>query len=108
MPDEAIRDPVLARFRAELDAMYGDNLDRVVLYGSRARGDAREDSDYDVAVFLKAMPDRWKELDQLADLSLSVFDDLDGGWVHAIPFRVAARDAQAPLMGEIRREGREL
>ena len=38
--------------------MYGDRLERVVLYGSRARGDAREDFDYDVAVFLRNMPDR--------------------------------------------------
>jgi hypothetical protein len=32
-----IDDPVLARFRESLDAMYGDRLERVVLSGSRAR-----------------------------------------------------------------------
>ena len=58
-------DPVLARFRRALDEMYGNQLDRVVLFGSRARGDARPDSDYDVAVFLKSLPDRWAELDRL-------------------------------------------
>ena len=45
-------DPVLVRFRKALDEMYGDRLDRVVLFGSRARGDAHAESDYDVAVFL--------------------------------------------------------
>jgi predicted nucleotidyltransferase len=30
-------DPVLVRFRAALDELYGDRLDRVVLFGSRAR-----------------------------------------------------------------------
>jgi predicted nucleotidyltransferase len=45
-------DPILKRFRAALDEMYGDRLERVVLFGSRA-GDAGEDSDYDVALFLK-------------------------------------------------------
>jgi hypothetical protein len=30
-------DPVLRRFRAALDALYGDRLERVVLFGSRAR-----------------------------------------------------------------------
>jgi predicted nucleotidyltransferase len=30
------------------------NPDRVILYGSRARGDAREDSDYDLAFLFSA------------------------------------------------------
>ena len=44
-------DPVLVRLAAELRALYGPRLERVVLFGSRARGDFRDDSDYDVAVF---------------------------------------------------------
>ena len=48
-----IDDPILTRFRAALDALYGSRLERVVLFGSRARGEARQDSDYDVAVFLR-------------------------------------------------------
>jgi hypothetical protein len=32
-----ITDPVLARFRKALDKTYGARLERVVLYGSRAR-----------------------------------------------------------------------
>ena len=51
MPASPAADPVLKRFRAALDALCGDRVERVVLFGSRARGDAREDSDYDVAVF---------------------------------------------------------
>ena len=30
-------DPILARFRAALDELYGGRLERVVLFGSRAR-----------------------------------------------------------------------
>ena len=51
-------DPTLARFRAALAEVYGARIERIVLYGSRARGDARPDSDYDVAVFLRDMNDR--------------------------------------------------
>jgi predicted nucleotidyltransferase len=47
--------PILAKFRAALAETYGDRLERVVLFGSRARGDAQPDSDYDVAVFLNGM-----------------------------------------------------
>ena len=56
-------DPVLKRFRDALDALYGDRIERVVLFGSRARGDAHEDSDYDIAVFLKDLTDRWHEIE---------------------------------------------
>ena len=41
-------DPVLVRFRKALNEMYGGRLERAVLFGSRARGDARDESDYDV------------------------------------------------------------
>jgi hypothetical protein len=51
-------DPVLVRFRRALDEMHGHQLARVVLVGSRAP----PDSDYDVAVFLKILPDRWRSL----------------------------------------------
>jgi predicted nucleotidyltransferase len=40
----------------------------VVPFASRARGDARDDSDYDVAVFLKGLADRWQEVDRLIPL----------------------------------------
>jgi predicted nucleotidyltransferase len=102
-----IDDPVLARFRAALDAMYGQQIERVVLYGSRARGDARPDSDYDVAVFLRDMPDRFAELYRLADLSTDILGDT-GEFVHAMPHRAGAYDERTPLMREIRREGIEL
>lgn len=63
MTDQPTDDPELRRYKAALEAMYGDQIDRVVLFGSRARGDAHAESNYDVAVFLQSMPDRWRELD---------------------------------------------
>jgi predicted nucleotidyltransferase len=44
----------------------------VVLFGSRARGDARKDSDHDVAAFLKNLADRWQEVDRIAPLVTDV------------------------------------
>ena len=63
--------PILVRLRKALDEMYGNRLERVVLYGSRARGGAHADSDYDVAVFLHDMADRGPELHRLARIFLS-------------------------------------
>jgi predicted nucleotidyltransferase len=102
-----IDDPVLARFRKELDGMYGDRLERVVLFGSRARGDAHAESDYDVAVFLHDMSDRWAEMNRLADLSTSLIDET-GEFVHAMPYRAGAYNERTPLMLGIRRDGIDL
>jgi uncharacterized protein len=62
-----------------------------VLFGSRARGDAHEDSDYDVAVFLKDLTDRWPELDRLADLSTDILNQT-GEFIHAMPYRAGSYD----------------
>lgn len=43
----------LTRFRAAVTEIYGDRIERVVLFGSHARGDANPDSDYDIDVFIK-------------------------------------------------------
>ena len=103
----AVADPILKRFRAALDEMYDDRLERVVLFGSRARGDAREDSDYDVAVFLKGFTDRWQEVDRLIPVVTDIIDDT-GAVIHAMPYRAGAYNDRTSLMDEIRREGVEL
>jgi predicted nucleotidyltransferase len=103
----AVHDPILARFRAALSQLYGARLARVVLFGSRARGESRPDSDYDVAVFLNTLPDRWVELDRLADLRVSFLDET-GAFFDAKPYPAAAYRDATPLMHEIRREGLDL
>ena len=100
-------DPILTQFRAALNEIYGDRIDRVVLFGSRARGDERPDSDYDIAVFLKSLPNRWVELDRLADLRGSFLDET-GAFFDAKPYPATAYRERTPLMHEIREEGLDL
>jgi len=108
MGKPALDDPILRRFRTALEAAYGHRLERVLLYGSRARGEAGVDSDYDIAVFLREMPDRAVELNRLADIGTDSLYDT-GELVHAMPFSAGAySDQLAPLMHEIRREGLDL
>ncbi len=97
-------DPVLIRFRAALNEMYGNRLERAVLFGSRARGDAHKESDYDVAVFLNSLGDRWQELDRLANLRVRFIDET-GAFFDAKPYEASAYQERSPLMHEIRLDG---
>jgi predicted nucleotidyltransferase len=103
----AITDPVLRKFCAALDEMYGERIERVVLYGSRARGDARPDSDYDVAVFLTDLTDRWDEIDRIVEIETDILWET-GAVINALPFRAGAYQERTPLMHELRREGIDL
>ena len=107
MPAAALDDPILKRFRAALDELYGDRIERVVLYGSRARGDHREDSDYDVAVFLRDLTDRWKEVDRVVEISTDILT-ATGEVINAMPFRAGSYADRTSLMREIRIDGVDL
>ncbi len=60
--DEVLR--IVRELHHRLDAIYGDRLKGVYLYGSYARGDARDDSDVDVAVVLSGAVRRGEELNR--------------------------------------------
>src|SRR3954454_24361095 len=112
MPPALAGDPILKRLIAALDEMYGDRLERVVLFGSKARGDAGEDSDYDIAVFLKDLKEgdldtRWRELDRLANLRGAILPPTEP-LMDPKPYPAGAYRNPTSLMGEIRREGVDL
>ena len=107
MPIRAIDNPILKRFRAALDEIYGDRLERVVLFGSHARGDAREDSDYNIAVFIQDLDLLSKELDRLADVETDILYDTDAV-INALPFAAGAYRERTGFMHELRREGLDL
>ena len=107
MSEELPGDPILQRIRASLRAIYGDRIERLVLFGSRARGDARADSDYDVAVFLVNLTDRWREFHRLADLRTGILAET-GAFLEARPFRAGSYRDRTPLMHQIRRDGVDL
>jgi predicted nucleotidyltransferase len=100
-------DPVLQRFGESLRQRYGSRLERAVLFGSRARGDANPDSDYDVAVFLDQPRGLWEELGTLADITTDILLET-GAVISAKPFPSGAWRDRTPLMGEIRRDGKDL
>lgn len=73
---EAVREAIitaeqremLRRFREDVEHAFPGRVKRVVLFGSRARGDAEPDSDWDVAVFIDGY-DRLRERLDLAEIA---------------------------------------
>jgi predicted nucleotidyltransferase len=104
-----LNDPILSRFRAAVAELYGDRIERIVLFGSHARGEARPDSDYDVLVFIKdfGLRDRHEEMRRLSQITAAIIQDT-GEMISALPYPAGSYAARTPLMHEVRREGIDL
>ena len=101
MNSQVITDPILSRFRAALTEVYGDRLERAVLYGSRARGDHRPDSDYDIAVFIRNPGNFTDECAHLSEVSTDILLDT-GAVISATPFAAGAYRERTGFMHELR------
>ncbi len=60
---------ILKEFKEKLIELYKDQLVDVLLYGSFARREQREDSDIDIAVILKGNINPFKEIDRITEFS---------------------------------------
>ncbi len=100
-------DPVLTRFRAAVAEIYGDRVERIVLFGSRARGDAKPDSDYDIAVFIKDAGSFTDESTRLAIVETDILFDT-GAVISAMPFPAGTYRERTGFMHELRKDGLDL
>ena len=85
---------------------YREWLDRVVQFHSRARGDARSDSNHDLALFLKEPLECWLEIKRLCEL----YDDFldDDAFIDTKPYPANRWSARTPSMRKIHRNGIEM
>jgi len=85
-------------------------VEKLILFGSRARGQARPDSDYDVAVVVQDLSDRQQIRRTLSDLAYSHI--LNGFYIRPVVLPSGYLDAdgrtQTELAEEILRDGAEI
>lgn len=95
----------LRAFVRRIQALYGDRLKQVILYGSCARNEATPDSDIDLAIVLAGEVVPSKEIDRMIDAITDV--NLEYGVLLSV-YPVSENDYQkrnSPLLMNIRREG---
>ena len=97
---------ILKKFKQKIADLYGQRLEKVVLYGSYARGRANDEhSDIDLAVVLAGAVDPCEEIERMAD----VFTDLNLEHdVLIAVYPVSASDfdkVESPLLINVRKEG---
>ena len=95
----------LKKLKRELIRIYGEQVDSIILYGSQARGDAREDSDIDVLLVLRDEFDYLEMLKRSDDQAASLSLDNDAVISRAFVSKAEYQKRNSPFLINIRRDG---
>lgn len=94
---------VFALYRELAVQRFGGDLDRIVLFGSRARREDHQDSDWDVAVFLKRAITAADQR-SVSEVGHDVMCET-GAMIQSIALPAARWHANDELIRNIRRDG---
>ena len=98
-------DAILRTLQQELAKALGSQLERVVLYGSRARGEARPDSDIDVLIVVKGEVNYPDLMQRTSEIVAGVSLQNDVVISRTFASRAQFETAQNPFFINVRREG---
>ncbi len=96
---------ILKELKRELLRIYGRQVDSIILYGSQAHGDAREDSDIDVLLVLKDDFNYLEMLKRSDDQVVSLSLENDVVISRAFVSKKEYTEKQSPFLINIRRDG---
>lgn len=99
-------EPIVREFKAALQALYGDRLHEVILYGSYARGDYDEESDIDLMVVLNDEEvNTYREIRKMSELE-TIFLLKYGIVISILPTSFKRLNQSVmPIYDEVRRDG---
>jgi uncharacterized protein len=105
LPCDTKTQTVLSLLRTKLEQQYQERLDRIVLFGSQARGEATEDSDIDVLIVLDDPVNASVEIQQTSEMSASLCLEHNILISRLFMGRSRFETENTPLLQNIRREG---
>ena len=96
---------ILQELRSQLFATLGEKIAALILYGSQARGDARDDSDIDVLIVLKDEFSYAEMLNRTITVSAGLSLENDVVISRAFVSRKDFENKQIPFLINVRRDG---
>jgi len=96
---------ILDELKREFEAIYGDRLVQMILYGSQARGDAEPDSDIDVLVVLEGEVLPGAEIRRTGEVTSEICLDHDAVISRLFVSADEYLGDVTPLFRNVRREG---
>lgn len=90
-------------YKRRVEDAFGARVAKMVLFGSRARGDVHEESDWDIAVFLMDEPSM-EDRHRLVDLGTDVLFDT-GQVIQPVTLPLRRQAEESYLMRAIRTDG---
>jgi len=96
---------ILAELRRRFEALYGDRLVALILYGSQARGDAEPGSDIDVLVVLKGPVSPSDEIRRTSDDVCQLSYEHEESICCLFMDEQYFRSRNGPLLRNVRKEG---
>ncbi len=98
---------IIKEFREALKNIYKENLIKMILYGSYARGDFNSDSDIDLLIVLKKLESPGKEIDRMIEV-ISEINLKYNVLISVFPVSIFEYNyLKSPLLLNVRREGIE-